>query len=69
MPLLRKVPGEADILLHEVEEGSSVAQKLFDKPAIEISKPNKGLNFLFVRRGWPFCYAGNLDGVHLDLVV
>ena len=44
-------------------------RKLFDKPAIEISEPDEGLDFLFVRQGWPFCYAGDLDGIHLDLVV
>ena len=47
----------------------SVVRKPFDEPAIEISEPNERLDFLFVRRGWPFRYAGNLDGVHLDLVV
>ena len=36
---------------------------------IEISEPDEGLNFLFVRWGWPFCDAGDLDRIHLDLVV
>ena len=36
---------------------------------IEISEPDKGLNFLFVHRNWPFCDAGDLDGIHLNPVV
>ena len=46
-----------------------MVQKPFDEPAIEISEPDEGLDFLFVRRGWPFCYTGDFDGIHLNLVV
>ena len=67
--LLCEAPGKLDVFLCEVEERSSVMRKPFNEPVIEISEPDKGLNFLFVRRGWPFRYAGNLDRIHLDLVV
>ena len=46
-----------------------MVRKGFDKPAVEVSESNEGLNLLFVRWDWPFCYAGNLDRIHLDLVV
>ena len=62
-------PDSWDVLLCEVKEGLSVVREVPDELPVEVCEAEELLYVLPVSWGRPVGDAGNLDWVHLDVVV
>ena len=52
--LLRFSPLPSDIFLSEVKEGMRMVREVLDEPSVEVYESDKGLDFPFLPRLWPF---------------
>ncbi|KAF8192860.1 hypothetical protein K438DRAFT_1829820 [Mycena galopus ATCC 62051] len=62
-------PGPRYALLREVEEGLRNVRERLDEPPVEVCEAKELLHVLLVLRGGPGGDSGDLDWVHLDVVV